>query len=390
MAKALGSPPLTYNAALPNPTQPHPETSPIMDQELRDARSAAILRTTLVSVVINVVLSAVKIFAGVVGQSQALIADGIHSLSDLLSDLLVWYAGRHSTQAPDGDHPYGHGRYEAVATLVLGGLLALVAIGIGWDAGVRLFAPGELLAPAPMALYAALASILIKEWLYWYTLAYAKRVQSQMLRANAWHHRSDAISSVVVLVGVAGTMAGLPYLDAIAAILVAVMIAHIAWELGAEAFCELVDTGLDAQRLARCAPDHPVRGRGARCPHAAHPAPWGLRLRRRPHPGGPQGQRVRGTPDQRPGGTTAEGTDRRTHGRDGPHRPRGRRALRPPFDLPLRAEAMLRLSRLWDGIPEARERLHTVLHYLNGRIDVELFLPLGLCGGDAEHAPGPA
>ena len=299
-----------------------------MDQELRDARSAAILRTTLVSVVINVVLSAVKIFAGVVGQSQALIADGIHSLSDLLSDLLVWYAGRHSTQAPDGDHPYGHGRYEAVATLVLGGLLALVAIGIGWDAGVRLFSPGELLAPAPMALYAALASILIKEWLYWYTLAYAKRVQSQMLRANAWHHRSDAISSVVVLVGVAGTMAGLPYLDAIAAILVAVMIAHIAWELGAEAFRELVDTGLDAQRLAEVRQTILSVG-GVRDVHM-------LRTRRL---GGmasadvhilvdPQGQRVRGTPDQRPGGTAAEGTDRRTHGRDGPHRPRGRRAVR--------------------------------------------------------------
>jgi len=357
-----------------------------MDQELRNARSAAILRTTLVSVVVNVFLSAIKIFSGVVGQSQALVADGIHSLSDLLSDLLVWYAGRHSTRAPDGDHPYGHGRYEAVATLVLGGLLALVAIGIGWDAGVRLFAPGELLAPAPMALYAALASILVKEWLYWYTLAYAKRVQSQMLRANAWHHRSDAISSVVVLVGVAGTMAGLPYLDAIAAILVAVMIAHIAWELGAEAFRELVDTGLDAQRLAEMRQTILSVG-GVRDVHMLRTRRLGglasadVHILVDPRVSVSEGHLIsvlveRGLKQQ-----IDELTDVTVH-----IDPEDDERFAPPFDLPLRAEAMLRLSRLWDGIPEAGERLHTVLHYLNGHIDVEVFLPLTLCGGNAEHA----
>jgi cation diffusion facilitator family transporter len=200
-----------------------------MDYDPLDARKKAVARTAAVGGVVNLLLSAVKILAGVVGQSQALIADGIHSLSDLLTDVLIWYAGRHAARHPDGEHPYAHGRYETVATLALGAVLAVVAIGIGWDAGHRMFAPEELLRPATVTLYAALASILIKEWLHWYTLGYARRVKSLMLRANAWHHRSDAISSVVVLVGVAGTLAGLPYLDAVAAILVAVMIAHIAW-----------------------------------------------------------------------------------------------------------------------------------------------------------------
>jgi cation diffusion facilitator family transporter len=299
---------------------------------------------------------------------------------------LVWYAGRHSTQAPDGDHPYGHARYEAVATLVLGGLLGLVAIGIGWDAGVRLFSPGELLAPEPIALYAALASILIKEWLYRYTLAYAKRVQSQMLRANAWHHRTDAISSVVVLVGVAGTMAGLPYLDAIAAILVAVMIAHIAWDLGAEAFRELVDTGLDTQRLAAVRQTILSVG-GVRDVHMLRTRRLGgfasadVHILVDPRVSVSEGHLISVLVERRLKQEIDEVTDVTVH-----IDPEDDERVAPGFDLPLRAEAMLRLSRLWDGIPEAGERLHTVLHYLNGRIDVELFLPLGLCGGDPEQA----
>ena len=104
----------------------------------------------------------------------------------------------------------------------------MVAVGIGWDAGERLLALKDLIQQQPLALAAALASILVKEWLYWWTLGYAKRFRSDLLRANAWHHRSDAISSVVLLVGVGGTLAGLPYLDSVAAVIVAVMIANIA------------------------------------------------------------------------------------------------------------------------------------------------------------------
>jgi cation diffusion facilitator family transporter len=358
-----------------------------MVQDAIDARTNAITRTAVVGALVNLALSAVKFAAGVFGQSQALIADAIHSFSDLLSDLLVWFAGRQAAQRADREHPYGHGRYETVATLVLGGLLALVAIGIGWDAAHRLFAPEDLLRPAPMALYAALASILVKEWLYWYTTAYARRIQSQMLRANAWHHRSDAISSVVVLVGVAGTMAGLPYLDAVAAFLVAVMIAHIGWELGWEAIQELVDTGLAADRLAAVRQTILSVG-GVRDVHMLRTRRLGgyasadVHVLVDPRVSVSEGHMISVLVERRLKHRIDELTDVTVH-----IDPEDDEAA-PCGALPLRAEAMVRLSRLWDGLPEASLRQHTTLHYLNGKIDVDTYFPLDACGGDADLARG--
>ncbi len=132
--------------------------------------AGAISKTTVVGSLVNLGLSVVKVGAGMLWRSQALVADGIHSLSDLLSDVLVWYTGRHAARAPGLERPYGHGRYETPATLVLGVLLLMVAVGIDWDAGNRLFAPDQLLWPQPPALAAILVSIVVKEWLYWWTL----------------------------------------------------------------------------------------------------------------------------------------------------------------------------------------------------------------------------
>ena len=356
-----------------------------MAQVHPDSRTDAITRTAVVGAVANLALSVIKVAAGIIGQSQALVADGIHSFSDLLSDILVWFAGKHAAQDPDNEHPYGHGRYETVATLVLGALLALVAIGVGWDAVDRLFSPEELLHPSPMTLYAALASILIKEWLYWYTLAYARRVQSQMLRANAWHHRSDAISSVVVLVGIAGTMAGLPYLDAIAAVLVAVMIAHIAWELAWEAIQELVDTGLDDERL-RLVRQTILSVGGVRDVHMLRTRRLGgyasadVHILVDPRVSVSEGHMISVLVERRLKDEIDEVSDVTVH-----IDPEDDEAA-PCGALPLRAEAMVRLSRLWDGIPEATLRQQTTLHYLSGRIDVDVYLPLDTCVGEAVRA----
>ena len=216
-----------------------------------DFRSRESKRVTLVGAAVNLLLVAVKMVGGVVGQSQALIADGIHSLSDLISDGLVLFAASHAASAPDEEHPYGHGRFETAATLGLGFLLIAVALGIVWDAAERLFSPEELLHPQVITLFVAAFSILSNEALYWYTVKVADKVNSPMLRANAWHHRSDAVSSIVVLVGIAGTMAGLPYLDAIAAVLVGLMVARIGWELGYGALQELVDAGLEQKKVEK-------------------------------------------------------------------------------------------------------------------------------------------
>lgn len=214
-----------------------------------DFRSAETKRVTIVGALVNLVLAALKVTAGIIGHSQSLIADGIHSLSDLISDALVLFAATHAASAPDEQHPYGHARFETAATLGLGVLLCAVAVGIVWDAVERLFSPEELLHPEMITLYVATFSILSNEALYWYTVKVADKLNSPMLRANAWHHRSDAISSIVVLVGIAGTMAGLPYLDAIAAVLVGLMVSRIGWELGFGALQELVDAGLEQQKV---------------------------------------------------------------------------------------------------------------------------------------------
>ena len=349
-------------------------------------RRHAVTHTAIVGAAINLVLSVVKIIAGVFGHSQALVADGIHSLSDLFSDLLVLLAGRRASQEPDHDHPYGHARYETVATLLLGLLLIAVAVGIAWDSIERLFQPAALLQPEPLTLLAALASILAKEWLYWWTLGYAKRVKSDLLRANAWHHRTDAVSSVVVLVGIAGTMAGLAYLDAIAAVVVAIMIAKIGWELGWEAINELVDTGLETERLKEVKETIRSVG-GVRDIHM-------LRTRRYaglvsadvhvlvdPLVSVSEGHMISLLVEHRLKREIDEITDVTVH-----IDPEDDDRFPPPVGLPLRAEAMARLASLWSAIPEANERERVVFHYIRGQIDIEVHFPLAACrrqGADA-------
>lgn len=341
-------------------------------------RQHAITRTSLISALINLLLSGFKILVGLIGHSQALIADGIHSLSDLLSDALVYVAGHHAAQQPDQRHPYGHARYETVATLVLGLLLLAVALGIAWDAIWRLFEPSALLHPGPLALIAALLSIGVKEWLYWWTLGYAKRVGSDLLRANAWHHRSDAISSIVVLIGIGGSMAGLPYLDAIAACIVALMIAHIAWGLGWGAVKELVDTGVESDHLAEIRRTICSVG-GVRDIHMLRTRRLGgqiladVHVLVDPEISVSEGHLISLLVEQRLK-REMEVTDVTVHidPEDDQDAPRG------PLP-PLRAEILARLDELWSGIPEAQKRQRLLLHYLDGRVQVELFLPLSLC-----------
>ena len=342
-------------------------------------RRQAVSRTAIVGAAINFVLSVIKVLAGIFGHSQALVADGLHSFSDLLSDILVLVAGHQAVQGPDSKHPYGHARYETVATLALGFLLLAVAIGIGWDAVQRLFAPAELLRPDAMALAATLASIGIKEWLYWWTLGYAKRVRSDLLRANAWHHRSDAISSIVVLIGILGTMAGLPYLDAIAAVIVAMMIARIAWELGWNATNELVDTGLEFTRLA--AVKETIRSVGGvrsihmlRTRRSGGQASADVHVLVDPEISVSEGHIISVLVEQRLKREIREMTDVTVH--IDPEEDEGAPAC---TSLPLRAEALARLASLWSSIPASNERQRIIFHYLGGRIDLDVYFPITAC-----------
>jgi len=212
-------------------------------------RGAVAKRTTLVSVLVNVVLSTLQIAVGYFARSQALIADGIHSLSDLLSDFVVLLANHHSQKDPDEDHPYGHQRFETAASLFLGVVLMSVGAGMLWVSVERIMDPDAIPDVAPIALAIAILTLFTKEGLFRYMLSAAKRVKSSMLVANAWHARSDAASSLVVAIGILGHLLGYKILDPIAALIVGLMIARMGWRFGSESFNDLMDRGIDEREL---------------------------------------------------------------------------------------------------------------------------------------------
>jgi len=230
----------------------HAQQSNAKDKTFEPAnpeRYAAAKRSSWVSIFINLVLTFLQVVGGFFSHSQALIADGLHSLSDLLSDVLVLYANWHGNRHADANHPYGHARVETAATLILGAFLAVLGIALLVAAAMRLQNPEAMVVVNPLALGIAVFALLAKEGLFRYMLAVAKRVRSQMLVANAWHARSDAFSSLVVIVGVGGNLLGFTFLDLVAAAVVGVMIAHMGGRLAIEALAELIDTGLNPEEV---------------------------------------------------------------------------------------------------------------------------------------------
>ena len=212
-------------------------------------RAAAASRSTWVSVGVNLVLTITQVVVGVFAKSQGLIADGIHSLSDLVADFVVLFASHHSKKDADADHPYGHQRFETAASLVLGTLLLSVGIGMLWSAFRKLEAPETVQQVHIVAIYVAGGALLAKEMLFRYMLSVAKRVKSSMLVANAWHARSDAASSLVVGLGIIGNLAGYPIMDPIAALIVGFMVAKMGWGFGWDALHDLMDRAVDEQEV---------------------------------------------------------------------------------------------------------------------------------------------
>jgi len=208
-------------------------------------RAAAAARSSWISVGVNLVLSTAQIVAGVLSKSQGLIADGIHSLSDLIADFVVLFANRHSQKDADAGHPYGHHRFETAASLVLGVLLLVVGVGMLWSAFLKLEQPDTVKPVHVAALWVAGGALVAKELLFRYMLRVAKRVKSSLLVANAWHARSDAASSLVVGIGIIGNLAGYPILDPIAAAIVGFMVSKMGWEFGWDALHDLMDRAID-------------------------------------------------------------------------------------------------------------------------------------------------
>jgi len=216
-------------------------------EDISAEKQSAAKKSTLVSVAVNLALTVSQIFAGLLSGSQGLVADGIHSLSDLVADFVVLFANHHSAKDADEDHHYGHQRYETAASLFLGVSLLVVGLGMLWSAGHKIVNPIAASQISILALYVALGSLAAKEILFRYMLAVAERVRSSMLVANAWHARSDAASSLVVSVGIVGALFGFPILDSVGALIVGLMIVRTGWSFSWDALNDLMDRAVSEE-----------------------------------------------------------------------------------------------------------------------------------------------
>lgn len=201
-------------------------------------------QVTAVGIAGNIILVLFKLYAGVAGKSSAMLSDAIHSLSDIFATVVAYIGVRISKKEPDRSHPYGHDRFECLASMVLGMILIGTGIGIGIS-GVNTILAGhyeQLGIPSVIALIAAVVSIVTKESMFWYTRHYAKKLRSSAIMADAWHHRSDALSSIGSLIGIAGARMGLPVMDAIACVLICLCILKVGFDIMKDAIGKMMDT----------------------------------------------------------------------------------------------------------------------------------------------------
>lgn len=211
------------------------------------------MRVSRNSIIVNVLLSAGKLLAGTMAHSGAMISDAVHSASDVFSTFIVIIGVRIAGKKPDKQHPYGHERMECVAAIVLAVVLLATGLIIGYQ-GLANIVGGQyekLAVPGMMALVAAVISIIVKEWMYWYTVAAANKIHSAALKADAWHHRSDALSSVGALIGIGGARLGYAVLDSVASVVIAVFIAKAAYDIFMDAVDKMVDKSCDEETEER-------------------------------------------------------------------------------------------------------------------------------------------
>lgn len=204
-------------------------------------------RLSRVGIFGNVLLAAFKLFAGILGKSGAMVSDAVHSLSDVFATVIAWIGVRLSRRKEDTEHPYGHERLECVASLALGLILAGTGIGIGWSGIRKLWDRGSIEIPTMLPLIAAVISIAVKEGMYQYTMHYARMLDSAAFKADAWHHRSDAISSVGSFIGIGMAKLGFPVMDPVASLIICALILKVAFEISRDAVSKMLDTACDNQ-----------------------------------------------------------------------------------------------------------------------------------------------
>jgi len=224
------------------------------NQPLTEEQEVAIaMRVSVVSIIANIALSVFKFAAGILGRSAAMVSDAVHSASDVFSTIVVMIGVKISHKESDEEHPYGHERLESVAAMLLAAVLAATGIGIGWS-GLKRISAGDIESiaiPTMLPLIAAVVSIAVKEAMYWYTRAAAKKIGSEALLADAWHHRSDSLSSVGSLIGIIGARMGHPVLDSVASVIICLFILKAAFDILISALDKMVDKSCDPETVEK-------------------------------------------------------------------------------------------------------------------------------------------
>lgn len=344
-----------------------------------DERSRAASRVTWVSIAVNLLLTTLQIVVGVLAHAQSLVADGFHSLADVLADFMVLVANKHSGSPADEDHPYGHERIETLASLALGVVLLLTGSGILYAAIGRLQHLDDLPPVASIALWTAVATIVGKELLFRYMLRVGERLRSPMLVANAWHARADAASSLVVAAGIAGSLMGWRFLDPIAAIVVGLMVMRMGWRFSWEALAELIDTGIpsterDAIMATILATPGILACHSLRSRRMAHKVLIDARVQVAPRISVSEGHRIAETVHDRVLAAHIDVLDVMVHidvEADG---------VRDARQQPGRAALLAALQQ--NGLPDLQDSAMT-LHYLDSGLEIVLDLPAGAQTPDA-------
>lgn len=358
------------------PSTQHHSPKPDLDKEKKAAT-----RVTFIGMFLDAFLGIIKVIGGTLFNSQALLVDGIHSFTDVASDWVVLAVMRLSRKEPDADHPYGHQRIETLGTLLLGSILIAVGAALAWENILRLMAGEDLKVPGWPVLVAAAVSVIGKEWIYRYTRRVGIRIRSDLIIANAWHSRTDAFSSVVVLVSTIGAMLGLVWLDVVAAIVIALIIIHIGWKFTWDSVKELVDTGLSEEdtnmlKTIAMATDGVRNVHELRSRRMGHDILLDIHLVVRPEISVSEGHQigmkvVAGMRDALGNirdinfHIDAENDEKYPH----PTEP----------DLPSREEVRSQISEVLGELPP-HSRLR--LHYLKNRVHLEIFLDEGHTGPD--------
>lgn len=332
-------------------------------------------RVSFVSASVNLLLAILKILVGIFGNSHALVADGIHSFSDLISDALVYFAAKVGERSPDTEHPYGHHRIETIAAIVIAALLLAAGVGIIYESAQQILSKTNIIVYGAPVISIAVISIIANEWLFRYTLKAGKRIRSQLLITNAWHNRSDALVSIIVLLSVIGSYFGLPYLDSIGATIIAILILKTALGMMRKSFNELIDAAVDPDTLDKI--QHHIHSvKGVKDIHM---------LRTRMHAGKifidvhilvdpkisvSEGHYISDQVHKTLMQQIEDVSDITVH-----IDPEDDEKIMPSVNSPNRENLEFRLREHWKKLTIYQDIQRILIHYLDGKIQIEVFIP---------------